>query len=340
MTTAITKTKSDVRDLIEAPKFREEIAKVLPKHCTPERMARVAVTALMKNPSLLECTPASVLNCLMLCSQAGLEPDGRLAHLIPYGTTCQLTFDWKGLVALAIRNGYESVYADKVCEGDEFTATVEDGVKKLTHRVNWQRPRGEPYAYYAVCKRNGTVDFEVMSKTEVEAVRTRSRAGKSGPWVTDFDEMGKKCPIRRMSKRWDLMPEIRDVMNSDDDTPDFNPVKEPSKPIFKTEAKPVVDIQSEPFPNDGDTGELESPLSKPIPGNQNANPSPATLIKTIRAALEKAKMSETKYIAGLVQMGICDAVKSFEEIHQKDDAVIETIAKNVDSLLLNMKEDK
>lgn len=340
---AVTKAKSDVRDLIEAPKFREEIAKVLPKHCTPERMARVAVTALMKNPTLLDCTPASVLNCLMICSQAGLEPDGRLAHLIPYGTTCQLIFDWKGLVALAIRNGYESVYADKVCDGDEFSATVEDGIKKLTHRIDWRKPRGEPYAYYAVCKRKGEVDYEVMSKAEVDAVRSRSRAGKSGPWVTDYDEMAKKCPIRRMSKRWDLMPEIRDVINQDDDTPDFNAPKAEAKPIFASTAKVVTDVESEPMDDSGDVAGKPEGHPEPKPKEEaKAAPSgsPSGNIKKIRAALEAAKLSESQFIGNLATLGICDEAKSFEEIHQKDEAVIGMVVQNLASLVSNLKEAK
>lgn len=215
--------KKDVKSIIEGPKFREEISKVLPKHVTPERMTRIAVTAVMKNPAILDCTSESVLNCLMLCSQAGLEPDGRLAHLIPYGKQCTVIFDYKGLVSLALRNGYESVWADKVCEGDDFDAGVRDGKKVLNHVINWKQPRGEAYAYYAVALRNGYMDFEVMTIDEVKSIQSRSRAGKSGPWVTDFDEMGKKCPLRRMSKRWDLLPEIRDVINADDDTPDFTP---------------------------------------------------------------------------------------------------------------------
>jgi recombination protein RecT len=223
-------TKKDIKSIIEGSKFREEISKVLPKHVTPERMARIAITSVMKNPDLMRCTPESVLNCLMICSQAGLEPDGRLAHLIPFKDTCTVIFDFKGLVSLALRNGYESVWADKVCKGDEFFAGVKDGRKVINHTINWEMPRAEAYAYYAVALRGGVVDFEVMSLDEVKGIQARSRAGRSGPWQTDFDEMGKKCPLRRMSKRWDLLPEIRDVINSDDDAPLFErqlPTTEP-----------------------------------------------------------------------------------------------------------------
>ena len=96
---------------------------MLPKHLTPDRMARVTLTAIIKTPALMNCTPESLLQAMMLCSQAGLEPDGRLAHLIPYGNVVTVIFDYKGLVTLALRNGAKAVYGDKVCETDTFTGS-------------------------------------------------------------------------------------------------------------------------------------------------------------------------------------------------------------------------
>lgn len=211
--------KKDIRALLQSEAVKTQIALVLPKHLTPDRMARVALTAILKTPKLADCKPESLLQALMLCSQAGLEPDGRNAHLIPYGDQVQVIFDYKGLVALAERNGVECIYADKVCQNDEFDAWVEEGEKKLKHRVNWKSSRGEAYAYYASCRRNGRLDYEVMTKDEVDTIRKRSRASGNGPWVTDYDEMAKKTVLRRMSKRWDLSSEVAEFITADDDVP-------------------------------------------------------------------------------------------------------------------------
>ena len=189
---ALVKAKRSVRDLINSPEAKAEISKVFPKHLTAERMTRVALTATLRTPALLQCSPESLMNALLVCSQAGLEPDGRLAHLIPYGQVVQVIFDYKGLVTLALRNGAEAVFADKVCVNDDFEAWVENGDKKLTHKINWRQERGEAICYYSVCKRNGTPDWEVMELSEIQAIRDRSRAKGSGPWQTDFDEMAKK----------------------------------------------------------------------------------------------------------------------------------------------------
>lgn len=223
--------------LLESDRVREQVAKVLPSHITAERLLRVAMTASLKNPQLLQCPAESIMQAIMTCAQAGLEPDGRLAHLIPYNTKegfrVQVIFDFKGLIALALRNGIECVYADKVCENDSFEAGVVDGAKVIKHDINWRRGRGEPYAYYCVTRKGNIVDFEVMTKDEVEAIRSRSKAKDSGPWKTDYDEMAKKTVVRRMSKRWDMLPEIRDAIYADDDTPEPIEIQTTTtRPIF------------------------------------------------------------------------------------------------------------
>jgi recombination protein RecT len=259
-TTALVQAKRTVRDLIESDKTKAEIAKVLPRHLTAERMTRVYVTAIMKNPDLLNCTPASLLNAIMICSQAGLEPDGRLAHLIPYKQIVQVIFDYKGLIALALRNGMESLYGDKVCENDTFRAWVQDGEKKIAHEINWKAHRGKSICYYVVTKRAGQIDWEVMTVEEVEEIRQRSRAKDSGPWVTDYDEMGKKTVIRRMSKRWDLLPEIRDVINADDDTPANFAAPLFKAPLFDSQPKALkTPAEDEPATN----GISEPAISEP-----------------------------------------------------------------------------
>lgn len=295
--------KRTVQDLITSDRAKAEIAKVLPKHLTPERMTRVALTATLKNPGLLECFPESLMNALLICSQAGLEPDGRLAHLIPYGKVVQVIFDYKGLVTLALRNGAESVFADKVCEHDLFEAGVENGKKVLNHKVNWKKERGIPVAYYAVCIRGGEADWEVMTLEEVEAIRKRSRAANNGPWVTDFDEMGKKTVLRRMSKRWDLLPEIRDVINADDDTPPpFNGLIV-SKPIFDTPVKQVAAIVPEETPTTETklpVGETKPPVAAP------ETPLPATKVPepaTEPPQAEKSAYNPLKALRGLLTMG-------------------------------------
>jgi len=211
-----------IRDHLQSDAFRQQIQQVLPKHCSADRMARVAMTAISKTPMLAECDQTSFFRCLLDLSQWGLEADGRHAHLIPFRdnkrgvVNCQLIIDYKGIVALAYRSGLvASIHADVVCENDEF---VYDLGEVTCHRVDLRKPRGKVYAAYSrVQLKDGCCKCEVMSREEIEGIRKRSKAGNAGPWVTDFDEMAKKTVFRRLSKWLPLSAEIQDAFDRDDD---------------------------------------------------------------------------------------------------------------------------
>lgn len=211
----------DIRSYLETAAVQEQLAKVLPSHLTPERFARVALTAMTKTPRLLECTRESLLRCLMDCSAVGLEPNGREAHLIPHRNNkagvveATLIFDFKGLVTLARRTGKIDIFrAEVVCDKDEFE--WRDGV--VHHRINFREKRGNVFAAYSHVRFvSGADDFEVMQLDEIESIRRRSRSGDSGPWVSDWNEMAKKTVIRRHVKRLEISPELTDALEKDDD---------------------------------------------------------------------------------------------------------------------------
>jgi len=238
------KRQLTIRDQIESPKFREEIAKALPKHLTPDRFIRVAVSALTRTPKLKECEPVSLFGAMLTLSQLGIEPDGRRAHLIPFENRkrgvveCQLIIDYKGLAELAMRSGLLSyLHADVVRDADIFEENMGE---IIAHKIDRRKPRGEVYAAYAICKfKDGTAKAEVMSSDEIEAIRKRSKAGNSGPWITDWNEMAKKTVFRRLSKWLPLSPEFRDAVEADD---------EPAAPIEVRPAKVVSPVDDDvPF---------------------------------------------------------------------------------------------
>jgi recombination protein RecT len=243
MNTQITDKKPQgLKALINSDAMRAQFALALPKHLTSDRFTRVCLTALTRTPKLQDCTPESFMRCLLDLSAMGLEPDGRRAHLIPYGKECTLILDYKGIAELVMRSGLvASIHADKVCENDDFE--VNRG-SIVCHRVDYKKPRGESYAYYVLITfKDRSEKSEVMTRDDVDAIRKRSRAGGSGPWITDFDEMAKKTVFRRASKWLPLSPEIRDAFEKDgdsfdeaprvttgrvvNDTPRINPYAEP-----------------------------------------------------------------------------------------------------------------
>lgn len=179
----------------------------------------------------------------------GLLPDGRNAHLIPYGDQCQLIIDYKGYVELVMRSGMVSrIHADKVCENDLFNVDLGEITE---HKIDYRKDRGSAYAYYViVTMKDGGTKTEIMSKADVDAVRKRSRAGSSGPWVTDYDEMAKKTVFRRCQKWLPISAELRTALDADDD----RVVETTATPVVQSTAdtllsllpEPTVDVTPEP----------------------------------------------------------------------------------------------
>lgn len=179
--------------------------------------------AMNRQPELLNCTPASLFQSLMMAGQLGLEPDGVLgsAYLIPYGTNCTLIPGYRGLIDLARRSGQiKSIEAHLVRQGDKFECAF--GLDpQLSHTPAF--PGDEAYlkneniiGAYAVAKLvDGGEQFEVMSRAEIDAIRNRSKASKSGPWVTDFGEMARKTVVRRLFKYLPVSVEMASALELD-----------------------------------------------------------------------------------------------------------------------------
>lgn len=197
-----------------------EIMAALPRTSglTPERLARIAVTTLRTTPALAKCSVPSLLGALVQCAQLGLEPDPRLglAYLVPYGQDAQLIVGYRGMIALARRSGeVASVEAHVVYDRDAFECSY-GAAPVLTHTPCLQGDRGEPFAVYALARfKDGTLLWDVMTADEVEKVRSRSRASKGGPWVTDWAEMARKTVVRRLAKYLPLSVEWADAQESD-----------------------------------------------------------------------------------------------------------------------------
>ncbi len=213
---AVNKVRT-IRDLLNQSK--NQIAMALPKHLSPEKMLRVAMTSIQQNYLLLECDPKSLIGAIMEASQLGLFPDGVLGHayLIPYWNKkkkiyeAQLQIGYRGFLELAYRSQrITKIYAQVVYEGEKHE--VELGLyPKLVHIPSL--PNGEKReivaAYAVVCFKDAEPDFEWLWKEEIEKVRRTSKAADDGPWVTHYEEMAKKTAIRRLAKRLPLSTELQ-----------------------------------------------------------------------------------------------------------------------------------
>jgi recombination protein RecT len=191
----------NVRLLLE--KAKPQIRMALPKHLDADRMLRIAMTSVRRTPALLSCNQQSLLGAVMQAAQLGLEPDGVLGHayLIPFKDEVQLIVGYKGLVDLARRSGQLSTIFSRVVYAKDQFEFAYGLTERLEHIPSEAEDPGDIVAVYAVARlKDGGTQFEVMRRREVDEIRKRSRAGTSGPWVSDFAEMSRKTVIRRLCK--------------------------------------------------------------------------------------------------------------------------------------------
>lgn len=220
------KRPETIAGLLTDPKIKQQMALALPKHMTADRLARIALTEVRKVPALGRCDQASFLGAIMQCAQLGLEPGGALGHayLLPFEnrkkgiTEVQFIVGYRGMIDLARRSGQIlSLEARAVYETDYFKVSL--GLNPdLQHEPNWDAAdRGQLRFVYAVAKlKDGGTQFEVMSRAEVERVRSQSKAGQSGPWVSHFEEMAKKTVIRRLFKYLPVSIELATAVGLDE----------------------------------------------------------------------------------------------------------------------------
>ena len=200
------KTKS-VRQLLAASKT--EIAAALPKHVTAERMARVVMTEVQKNPQLLECDSKSLMGSVIQASQLGLEPGGALGHcyLVPFNNRkkghkeCQFIVGYRGMIELANRAGVP-VIARAVYDGDTFN--YEYGMEeKLKHVPCGETdPEKLTHVYAIGTTPAGMKLFVVLNLKQILASRDSSAGANrsDSPWKTDFVAMAMKTAIRQLFK--------------------------------------------------------------------------------------------------------------------------------------------
>lgn len=247
-----------------------KIEAVMPRHMTSERLYQLAVSAINQTPRLAECTPVSLLSCVMKCSALGLEPSavdglGR-AYIIPYRNKghMEATFilGYKGVIDLARRSGQlRSIHAQAVYQGDEFDSWEDESGQHFKFRPARDVPH-TPDAltdvYVCAQLRDGGFVFERMTKAEVDAIRKRSRASGNGPWVTDYEAMALKTVIRRAARYLPMATQAQEAVAADETTPDYTGV-----------LAPVMDVEPVAVDGEGD-GAAEGPAPEIAPDEGGA----------------------------------------------------------------------
>ena len=266
---------------IQLQKFREtlvashgEFQAALPSQIPVERFARTIVTAVQMEPKLLAADRRSLVAACMKAAQDGLLLDGREAGLSLYNdraSNCQTVAYMpmvNGILKKIRQSGeISSIRAHVVYEGDEFDFELGDD-ESIFHKPNLAK-QGDPIAAYAIAKfKDGDIQREVMSLTEIEKIRAKATGIGKACWASSWGEMAKKTVIRRLSKR---LPTSNDL-GADRDTIDTvvpASVEEMTSPSLQ----PAITVEDL---NHQIAAAQESPTPEPEPQAPNSEPTPSS----------------------------------------------------------------
>lgn len=204
---------------LQSPAMIQQIRQALRTKVDPLTICRIAMTTAMRTPKLLDCTAQSFAGAIITACQMGLEPDNvtGLAYLVPYGNTVTLIPGYQGLIKLAYQSGKISLFeAHNVYSCEDYD--VDYGASPpVRHKPSPPSTRGEYVASYAkVTMKDGAVYYEWMWAEEVAAIRDRSPAKGSGPWVTDTGQMRRKTVAKRACKYIPSSPTLQRAVALDD----------------------------------------------------------------------------------------------------------------------------
>lgn len=205
----------------------KSIQSLVPKHVTPERLCRVGLNAISRNPKLMECAPETIVGAIVNCASLGLEPNllGH-AYIVPFwnGKTnrfeAQFQMGFKGALDLVRRTGAVStINAHEVYEGDKFEYSY--GLdEKLIHVPCGEEDESKITHFYACYKlKDGGSGFIVMTRNQIEAHRDRFTKSKDkngnvfGPWKDHFVSMGLKTVLLKLIKYMPISIEEQENKN-------------------------------------------------------------------------------------------------------------------------------
>jgi recombination protein RecT len=258
---------------LASPSTLAQLKTALPSHFPAERMARLALTAFRTNRALQNCSPASVMASIMSAAQLGLEPHVQgQCYLVPHGNECTLIVGYQGLLDLIRRSGQvKSLAARVVYASDAFSVSYHT-TPPFTHQPNLRRDEKDQIVgvyCHAILTSDEHV-FEWMSAADVNAIRNRARAGKSGPWASDWSEMARKTVLKRAAKYLPKSVSLVDAL-------DITDRAEAPAYVDATQQAPVAVVRAAhaaqvPSPPPADDDEAPAAVAEVVPFEDEGGP--------------------------------------------------------------------
>lgn len=209
-------TNQKLAGLLKGQQKRME--SLLSSEITPTQMCALVMESFRKTPKLAECTPNSILYSVLQACVANLKIGGPFpeAHLVPYKGECILIPDWRGCIKAVTRSGYVSKVQPRSVWSEDLHFEVLYGTDdEIKHRPTLDADKGTISHVYAVFYlASGEKKFDVMSTSEVEAIRAESPAKNLKAWKDHWEQMAWKTVIKRGAKTIPIPDEDRRAIDA------------------------------------------------------------------------------------------------------------------------------
>jgi recombination protein RecT len=250
-----------VAAILESKEFTAKIKQALPEGLSLDRFTRATITAIQKNPAIVEGDKHSLYSSIAEAAAAGLHLDGKEAALVIYNTNVGSQdkprwikkVQYMPMIAGLIKNlGRAGVKVDSqvVYRNDVFVVDFGDSPSIDHSPPRFGEDRGEMIGAYAICTdRDGFKYREVMDKAQIEAVRKQSKAQNSLMWTQFASEAWRKTVLRRCAKRIPVIdPILKQTLDDDDRTFEMAdsdiPDHDPATVVSEQEVKPAAPVQA------------------------------------------------------------------------------------------------
>jgi recombination protein RecT len=256
-----------IGEYLKNPSNIDKIQKIVAAGLDAEKLVTVALSIIAGSEKLQKCDAMSVYTAVHQAAQLGLsfEPALGQAYLVPYGSKATLIVGYRGMIALTRRSGAVLSVSARVVHKADFFKFVQGTEEKIEHIPALVDDPGPVVAAYAVVHlKDGGMQFEVMSASQIDAVRARSMASGSGPWVTDTTEMQRKTVLRRALKHVTMSTDVAEALDRAEREERERDVT-PKRPTLTVVEDTTPDAPSEELPpHDAVTGVASEPVAAPV----------------------------------------------------------------------------